>query len=215
VSETSPARSRRLSAAVIASALFGVTVAVAAAIIFWLNRTDATLSSIEVLPHSMHCGVHDVPYVLIADDLDPEPFIGFDLTLRPDSFCQLQLTFVNRGSRSVHVDTATFRAMGSGEDGHGPFEITQNGGRFTARDAGTDPDTGAAVLEVDEDLAGGESFTQLFDMRARVLSFVPDSDVVTTYDHIPSVQVSYWGRSADIDGSVNIRLQYKSDGSDE
>jgi hypothetical protein len=183
-------------------------IAVAATFV-WVTGASAARDDIRVLPLSMHCGVHDMPYVLSAEDGDDTAFIGFDVTIRPRSTCQLELTFVNDGSSTVHIQSATFWGMGVAPAGFGLFEVTQNGGRYNRADTGTDPETGDAVIPIDVDLAGGESFSQLFDMRVRRSAFTGQPDVLNGYNHVPTVQVSRWGRTGDVESSVDIRIRQK------
>jgi hypothetical protein len=208
---SAPPHQRRLRPIVaLAAVLVAVAVAAAVAASVWVHRTDAALAGVRVLPRSMHCGVHEMPYVLSADDpAETMPFIGFDVTIRPDSTCQLEVTFVNDGPSTVHVDTATFWGMGTGEAGFSLFEVTQNGGRFNATDTGTDPESGDAVLPIDEELGRDESFTQLFDMRVRRSAFTGQPDVLNGYNHVPTVQVSHGGRGRDVESSVDLRIRQK------
>jgi hypothetical protein len=191
------------------AALSCAAVAAAIAMFVWVEGASAARDDVHVLPRSMHCGVHDMPYVLSADDGDARPFIGFDVTIRPRSTCQLEVTFVNDGSSTVHVESATFRGMGVAPSGSGLLEVTQNGGRFNRADSGTDPESGDAVIPIDEDLPGGDSFSQLFDMRVRASSFTGQPDVLNGYNQVPTVQVSRWGRTGDITRSVDLRIRQK------
>ncbi|REK70978.1 hypothetical protein DX116_18070 [Aeromicrobium endophyticum] len=185
-------------------------VAAVVATFIWVAGASSARDDLRVLPRSMHCGVHDMPYVLSADDdADAAAFMGFDVTIRPRSTCQLEVTFVNDGSSTVHIESATFWGMGVAPAGSGLFEVTQNGGRYNRADSGTDPETGDAVIPIDEDIAGGESFTQLFDMRVRASAFTGQTDVLNGYNHVPIVQVSRWGRTGDVESSVDLRIRQK------
>jgi hypothetical protein len=205
--EPSPTRSRRPSVLKVAVPVTALILVVGVAV--WFQLTSRALAAIEVLPQSMRCGVHDTPYVVLPDEMtDTAPFIGFDVTLRPRSFCQLEIFVVNNGSRTVHVDRAVFPGMGSGGSGSALLEITENGGRFTRTGSGSD-DTGDAVFPIDESLDAGEGYSKLFDLRTRAARFTGDRELTQTTKDLPQVTISYLGRSRVVDGSVALRIRQK------
>jgi hypothetical protein len=206
--EPSPTRSRRPSVLKVAVPVTALILVVGVAV--WFQLTSRALAAIEVLPQSMRCGVHETPYVVLPDEMtDTAPFIGFDVTLRPRSFCQLEIFVVNNGSRTVHVDRAVFPGMGSGGSGSALLEITENGGRFTREGSGSDDDTGEAVFPIDESLDAGEGYTELFDLRTRAARFTGNRDLTQTTKDLPQVRISYLGRSRIVDGSVALRIRQK------
>ena len=202
-------RPRRRRACLVAAALAAVVLVAGAASWFWW--TDRALSTVEVVPRSMHCGAHDTPYVVVAPDAASglPPFIGFDLTLRPDSFCQLEISIVNTGKHAVHLDRATFRALGSGRSGAAPLEITENGGPFTREGSsdGSSDDIGAAVFPIDDSLGAGEVRNELYDLRTRASRFTGDRDLIMTLSDMPQIRISHLGRSRTVDGSVGLRIR--------
>lgn len=191
---------RRAWVVVVLMTMVGVAAAV------WVVPSARSRAAVEVLPRSMHCGRHAVPYRIIDTTTDvPHP--AFDVTLRPDSFCQLEITFVNTGSRTVHLDTATFPGMGAARAGSGgPLEITQNGGRFTQRDSGTTED-GDAVLPIDEDLDPDGSISMLFDLRTRASAFLGMPGRSVGYEDVPAVRLSAGHLPGTIHGSVDLRIR--------
>jgi hypothetical protein len=187
-----------------------IAIAIAAAVLgatfFWIVPSAHARGNVRAVPRSMHCGAHHVPYRLIAEDGDvPTP--AFDVTLRPKSFCQVEITIVNDGSRSVHVSTATFPTMGQTGSGF-PLEITQNGGRFNVKDTGSN-DSGDAVLPIDETIGPGESTDLRFDLRTRKSGFLGQPGRIITVMKLPRLRVSSGGLRSTIDGTVNIRIQEK------
>ena len=184
--------------------------AAAIAGIAWIQMSRDARESVRVLPTAMHCEEHDVPFRLKSGDsaIGDVPYAAFDVTLRPHSFCQLTVTFVNDGSRAVHVDSATFVNMAPGGDTGGSLEITQNGGEFDARDSGAN-DEGDAVIPIDETLAGGESFDVLFDMRPKASGFIGDPRRMMGIRDRPEVRVTSLGLHGTIRGTVNLDIVEK------
>lgn len=172
----------------------------------WALPSVQARGDVRVLPRSMHCGPDDVPYRLVAENGEV-PVAAFEVTLRPDSFCQLEITIVNDGSRSVHVSTARFPSMGQIGSGY-PFEVTQNGGRFNVKDSGSD-DSGDAVLPIDETIAAGGSIDVLFDLRTRESGFRGDPNRTIGLRNLPLLKVSSGGLSGTVEGSVNLHIREK------
>lgn len=174
----------------------------------WIILAGQARGAMEILPRAMHCGSRDVPFRIVERSVGAEPRPAFDVTLGPKSFCQLTVTFVNHGSRSVHLDTATFPGMAPGEAGSGPLEVTQNGGRFNQRDGGATED-GDAVLPLDVDLAPDESTEEIFDFRTRTSDFLGDPNRFLCYESLPLVHLSSAWIPGTVRGSVGMWINEK------
>jgi hypothetical protein len=190
---TSPARRRTLVLGLVATTLVGL--------LGWIVPAHRARAAVEVLPRAMHCGPDDVPFRILDQGAEARP--AFDVTLRPKSFCQLTVTVVNHGSRTVHLDTAAFPDMAPGEAAGGPLEITRNGGRFTARDAGS-TEEGEARIPLDVELAPDESTETIFDLRTRRSAFLGQPGRYIGYGSLPVVHLTSLRIPGTVRGSVGL-----------
>ena len=151
---------------------------VASATVGWAAWSAAEArSEIDALPRWLHCNGVDMPFEIVnggewdGDESDsfevpvPAFVISSEAIKQRDTICQLTLTIVNRGSRTVDIKSVAFPMLGVGESSGFPLELGENGADFPA--SNPDDPLSRAIVDVNGSLDGGESMDVLVDLRPR------------------------------------------------
>lgn len=169
-----------------------------------------TRSDIDAIPRMFACDGVEVPYEIVhggdesaASTPQPAFVVPNEAFTKPGTVCQLELTIVNQGSRTVTIENVGFPKLGVTKLSGFPLELGASGANFPA----TSPDDkGSAIVDVHQTLEGGETTDLVFDLRARE-SATPRPGRLTWVDMLPRITFSYRGFTRTSNGSVAIAVR--------